>query len=149
MCMYVQDIKFLWSNLCLGGLSRDVDDANTPWTIHDYKTASAFMHFVNKFLYQKCWDTLFMYVHVSICVFVCLSLYLCVYLSLCLFVSVLCVKVLKEELKFVSFSINNKKNNELDAFQKCINTSNTKRIHYTVYLNAYCAWEKNAKCENL
>ena len=60
-----------------------------------------------------------------------------------------CVKVLKEELKFVFFTVNNKKINELDAFEKHINTSNTKRIHGTVYLIAYCAWGKSAKCENL
>ena len=31
--------------------------------------------------------------------------------------------------------------------KKHINTNNTKRIHGTVYLNAYCAWGKIAKCE--
>ena len=50
MCIYVQDMKFLLSNLWL----EDVDDANTQWTIHDYIGSSAFMYFANKFLYQKC-----------------------------------------------------------------------------------------------
>ena len=54
----------------------------------------------------------------------------------------LCVKVLKEELKFVFFVFFNLKINELDAFEKHINTSNTKIIHGTVYLNAYCTWGK-------
>ena len=45
MCIYVQNMKFLWSNLWMGGLSTDDDnddnnnnnDANddTWWTIHD------------------------------------------------------------------------------------------------------------------
>ena len=89
-----------------------------------------------------------MYVGVSIC------LCICVCLSLCLFVSVLCVsvflcvKVLKEELKFVFFS-KQLKINELDAFEKHINTSSTKRIHGTVYLSAYCAWGKSANVKNL
>ena len=44
-----------------------------------------------------------------VCVCVSLSLYLCMCLSLCISVSVLCVKVLKEELKFVIFSVNNER----------------------------------------
>ena len=58
MCMNVQDMKFLWSNPRLGGLSIDDADAdaeaNTWWAIHDNIGSSAFMHFA--FLYQKCWD---------------------------------------------------------------------------------------------
>ena len=52
MCMHVQDMKFLWSNLWLGGLSTDDtndDNANnndntndtTQLTIHDYIGSSA------------------------------------------------------------------------------------------------------------
>ena len=33
---------------------RDNDDANPQWTINDYIGSSVFMHFANKFLYQKC-----------------------------------------------------------------------------------------------
>ena len=44
--MYVQDMKFLWSNLWMAGLSTDDannDDANdtTQLTIHDYIGSSA------------------------------------------------------------------------------------------------------------
>ena len=45
--MYVQDMKILWSNLWLGGLStddaNDNDNANdtTQLTIHDYIGSSA------------------------------------------------------------------------------------------------------------
>ena len=72
-----------------------------------------------------------------VCVFVCLSLYLCECLSLCV-----CVKVLKEELKIGICSVKNLNVNEFDIILKHINISNTKRIHCTVYLNAYCAWGK-------
>ena len=49
MCIHVQDIKFLWSNLWTGGLSTDDDDDNanddanddTWWTIHDCIGSSA------------------------------------------------------------------------------------------------------------
>ena len=46
MCMYVQDMKFLWSNLWLVGLSTDDDnddDTNdtTQWPVHDYIGSSA------------------------------------------------------------------------------------------------------------
>ena len=41
MCMYVKDMKFLWSNLWLEGLSTDDTNNNdtnetTQQTIHDY-----------------------------------------------------------------------------------------------------------------
>ena len=52
-----------------------------------------------------------------------------------------CVKVLKEELKL--------KVNELDVILKTNKHKQHKKIHCTVYLNAYCAWRKSAKCENL
>ena len=39
------------------------------------------------------------------CVCVCVCVFMC--LSLCMHVSVLCVKVLEEELKFGIFSVNN------------------------------------------
>ena len=55
-------------------------------------------HFANKFLYEKFWDTLCVWLFV-LCVYVCLSL--CVSLYKCE-----CVCVLKEELKFVFFSKN-------------------------------------------
>ena len=46
MCIYVQDIKFLWSNLWTGGLSTDDDNNNddnddTRRTIHDCIGSSA------------------------------------------------------------------------------------------------------------
>ena len=60
MCIYVQDIKFLWWNLWTGGLSTD-DDANdnandddkdanddTQWTIHDCIGSSAISKWANK-----------------------------------------------------------------------------------------------------
>ena len=72
------------------------------------------MHFANKFLYRSV-EILSVCVcgcvYLSVYLCVCLCIYVC--LSLCLFVSVLCVsvflcvKVLKEELKFVFFSVNN------------------------------------------
>ena len=34
MCMYVQDMKFLWSNLWLGGLATN-NDANTNDNTND------------------------------------------------------------------------------------------------------------------
>ena len=51
MCIYVQDMKFLWLNLLLGGLSTD--DANdnndaTQWTIHDCIGSSAISKWANK-----------------------------------------------------------------------------------------------------
>ena len=59
----------------------------------------------------------------------------------------MCVKVLKEELKFVIFSVKNLNVN--DAILKTHNTNNTKIIHCTVYVKADCAWGKRTKCENL
>ena len=57
MCIYVQDIKFLWSNLWTGGLSTDDnnnddnanDDANddTQRTIHDCIGSSAISKWAN------------------------------------------------------------------------------------------------------
>ena len=125
---YVHDTKFLWSNLC----SEDCplmmmmmmmiiiiiiimpNKANTWWTIHDYKGSWAFMHFTKK---NSVPEVLRYSVCVSVCVFVYLSVYLCVCvcvcLSVCLSVSVwvwvccvhVCVKVLKEEMKYVIFSV--------------------------------------------
>ena len=50
MCIYVQDMKFLWLNLLLGGLSTDDtnDDNNTTqWTIHDCIGSSAISKWAN------------------------------------------------------------------------------------------------------
>ena len=57
MCIYVQDMKFLWLNLLLGGLSTDDanDDTNddnnaTRWTIHDCIGSSAISKWVNNYI---------------------------------------------------------------------------------------------------
>ena len=51
------------------------DNANTQWTTHDYIGLSAFMHFTNKFLYQKCSDNSMCVYLVCVCVCV---VYVCV-----------------------------------------------------------------------
>ena len=43
MCIDVQDMKFLWSNLWLGGLSTDDNDDDADKAIHDYIGTSAFI----------------------------------------------------------------------------------------------------------
>ena len=53
------------------------------------------------------------FVCLSACVFVCLSLYLCLSLCMCVSVLCVCVKVLKEELKFVIFSVKIKLMNKM------------------------------------
>ena len=99
MCIYVEDMKFLWSNLWLGGLSTDNDDDTRQcWHMMD----NSWLHRLISIYAEWATELTFHFANVCtrnvliFCVSVCLSVYFCV--SVCLhigacvsiYVSVLC-----------------------------------------------------------